>query len=319
MRALGLLFSLVAVLLLGLASPVLAAPPEPGVVPAPTAPPDDKGAELKRQGDKAMDSLQYEEAIAKYTAAFAASGDPAVLYNRGRVYQARSEFPEALADIERFQREASPALRGRVQQLGELVVGLRAKVTTLSIKSNVAGARVLVRERQVGTTPLAGPLKLNAGRAAVEVILEGYYPFRRDLDLAGGGTIELDAVLVTKERAGVLAVRTSGAATVFIDGEPVGESPVEVAVEAGAHKIVVRSEKYKDTETSAVVVAGQRRELVVDLEKRPPIYARWWFWTGVGVVLVGGAVITYALLSEKSAPQGDQFAPAQVRGPLLRW
>jgi tetratricopeptide (TPR) repeat protein len=52
---------------------------------------------LKRRGDEAMDSLQYDEAIADYSKAYAISKDPVFLYNRGRVYQARDRYPEALA------------------------------------------------------------------------------------------------------------------------------------------------------------------------------------------------------------------------------
>jgi hypothetical protein len=38
-----------------------------------------------------------------------------------------------------------------------------------------------------------------------------------------------------------------------------------------------------------------------DLEASPPVYKRWWFWTGVGVLVAGG-VVTGVLLSQKSAP-----------------
>jgi hypothetical protein len=37
-------------------------------------------------------------------------------------------------------------------------------------------------------------------------------------------------------------------------------------------------------------------------EASPPIYRRWWFWTGIGAV-VAGAVVTGILLSRTSAPQ----------------
>jgi hypothetical protein len=43
----------------------------------------------------------------------------------------------------------------------------------------------------------------------------------------------------------------------------------------------------------------------------PPVYKRWWFWTGVGVVVVGG-VVTAIVLSSKSAaksPPCDQGVP----------
>jgi hypothetical protein len=34
----------------------------------------------------------------------------------------------------------------------------------------------------------------------------------------------------------------------------------------------------------------------------PPVYKRWWFWTGIGAVVAGG-VVTGVLLSKKSAPK----------------
>jgi hypothetical protein len=37
-------------------------------------------------------------------------------------------------------------------------------------------------------------------------------------------------------------------------------------------------------------------------EESPPVYKRWWFWTGIGAVVAGG-VVTGVLLSRKSAPQ----------------
>jgi hypothetical protein len=275
-----------------------------------------RAAELKKKGDVAMDSLRYEDAIAAYTEALSINPDPALLYNRGRVYQARSEYPEALADVERFDREASADLRSRVPKLAELLAELRGKVATLSISCNVSDARVLVRDRPVGVTPIAQHLKVNAGPGVLEVIKDGYLPFRQEMNLPGGTEIVTNVVLVSQAKGGVLAVRASAAGTVFVDGRPIGSAPVETTLDAGSHSILVRSSEYEDAQTTAVVVAGERKEVTVSLEKRPSIFGRWWFWTAAGVVVAGGAAVAVALLSEKSPPDGDRFTPAQVRGPL---
>jgi hypothetical protein len=37
-------------------------------------------------------------------------------------------------------------------------------------------------------------------------------------------------------------------------------------------------------------------------QESPPVYKRWWFWTGIGAVVAGG-VVTAVLLSSKSAAQ----------------
>jgi hypothetical protein len=37
-------------------------------------------------------------------------------------------------------------------------------------------------------------------------------------------------------------------------------------------------------------------------QESPPVYKRWWFWTGIGAVVAGG-VVTGVLLSKKSTPK----------------
>lgn len=72
-----------------------------------------KAAELKAQADAAMDAHHYDDAIAGYSAAYAADPNPAFLYNRGKAHEARGEYPEAVADLETFRDKASPDLRAR--------------------------------------------------------------------------------------------------------------------------------------------------------------------------------------------------------------
>ena len=75
----------------------------------------------------------------------------------------------------------------------------------------------------------------------------------------------------------------------------------------------------EDRETNVVVGAGETKEVTLEPEKRPALTSRWWFWTGVGVVVVAGATVTYALLTSKPADKGDQFQPGQVSAPLMHW
>lgn len=58
---------------------------------------------------------------------------------------------------------------------------------------------------------------------------------------------------------------------------------------------------------SAELVSSPQPAPVID----SPVYARWWFWTGVGAVVVGG-VVTAVLLaahSEQKSPACDQGVP----------
>lgn len=291
-----------------------AAPP-----PAPAGPtPEARAAEIKAKADAAMDAHHYDEAIAGYTEAYAVFPDPALLYNRSRAHEARAEYPDAFADLEAFANAASPELRSKVPRLTDLLLDLRQRVATFELACNVAGARVLVAGKEVGTTPLK-PLKLNAGKVTVEILAEDQFPYKKELELKGGGSTALDAVLVAKATNGILAIRsTPSGAYVTVDGTAFGRAPTEGTLPAGTHQLMLHADGFEDTPTQAVVAAGARRELDVALHKKT-ILASPWFWTVVGVVVVGTAVgITAAFLIEKGASTGDGFTPGQVAGPL-RW
>lgn len=273
-------------------------------------------ADLKKKGDDAMDKLDYEGAIAAYAEAWKRASDPTVLYNKGRAHQALAQFPEALAELELFSQKASPALKAKVPKLDALIAEIRAKVSTLVLRCNVKGARILVRER---VAPADTPVQLQAGAAVVEASADGYESFRKEVVLPGGSELVVDVTLVSKATTGVLSVASPvAAAEVFVDGKPIGKAPTQVVVPAGTHRVLVRHEGYDEATLSAVVDAGATREVTVSLQKQPPITSRWWFWTGVSVVVVGGAVATYALLTERKPDSGD-FSPGQVAGPLVRF
>src|SRR6266849_2378525 len=79
----------------------------------------------------------------------------------------------------------------------------------------------------------------------------------------------------------------------------------EGIVEPGPHKIHTRAEGYAETATSAIVALGEHKEVDLTLKKNPGITATWWFWTGIGVAVAGGATVAAALLIEKNPSHGD--------------
>ncbi|MCC6557359.1 MAG: PEGA domain-containing protein [Polyangiaceae bacterium] len=286
---------------------------------APTQRERGEAARLKQQADAAMGKLQYGDALAAYSRAYELTGDPALLYNRGRALQGLGQFPEALDQLEAFDARAPASLKARVPALRELIEEIRGKVSTVSLSCNVAGARILAGDKVVGATPLAGPLKLNAGPTTLQIEAEGYRPFKKRVDLPGGKSVSIDAKLVTRSTTGVLVVQSPIAgARVTVDGRAVGNVPAELTLDAGSHQVVVERDGYEAATTPAVVAAGARKEVTVPLERAKPVVARWWFWAGVGAVVVGGAVLTGALLTEKPASRGD-IDPGQVAAPITRF
>jgi hypothetical protein len=284
------------------------------IAPGPEA--QSRAADLKRRGDTAMDSIHFLEAVDAYAQAYAITKDPALLYNRGRALEALGDFPGALEALEKFDAAANADLKARVPKLAELMTELRARVSSLRVTCNVAGARVLVREKVVGVTPLPDALRVTHGTAPIEVNADGYVPYRNTVALPGGGVLVLDVTLTRNAKTSVLVLRSSVPGTIAtVDGKVVGNPPVEVEVEPGSHKILARAEGHADLETLAVVARGDQKQIDLQLKPRGGITTQWWFWTGLGVVVAGGAAVSAALLIEKKPSSGD-LAPGTVSAPI---
>jgi hypothetical protein len=276
---------------------------------------EQRTAELKKQADDLFDAGRHAEAYGVYSQAYALTADPALLYNEGRALQAMGEYPDALGKLEEFAKAASPELKARVPGLDELIADVQARVSRLIVKCNVDGARVLVRERHVGNTHGTTEIAVRAGPATLEVIADGYEPFRKELDLPGKGSAIVEATLVERKDVAVLSVGAEPRGSiVFVDDKPFGPAPVDARLPPGVHAIAVRRGGYVDGNVGVTLASGEHRSIEVTLEKPPPITAKWWFWTGVGAVVAGGVVLSVALLTDKPAGTGT-FSPGQVRGP----
>ena len=286
----------------------------------PTTEEQEKAQALKKKGDAAMDAFQYADALAAYTEAYTLAKDPALLYNKGRAFQLMGRFPEALVELETFKSTAPPELLAKVPKLDALISDVRSRVANVIVKCNIAGAQVLVRDKVIGKTPIEGSVALVSGKAHIEVSAEGYFPYKKDLDLPGGQATTLDVKLATKAQNGILTVKSPVAgAAVSIDGQPAGTVPSEAVLTPGSHKVIVTREGYDDAEVTAIVVVGDRRDVEVLLAQKAGITKKWWFWTGIGAVVLTGAAVTAAFLIERKPSHGDGFSPNQVAGPLLKF
>jgi hypothetical protein len=136
-------------------------------------------------------------------------------------------------------------------------------------------------------------------------------------------------------RLGVVTVRCPVRdAAVAVDGRVVGRTPLEhrIYLRPGRHRVTVDAPERPRFVRAVDPAAGVTLEVSVPALPAPPpvastvdgaqapprprstpIYRRWWFWTIVGAVVVGGTV--GAVVAARSA--GDSWMPS---GELtLRW
>jgi hypothetical protein len=276
----------------------------------------DRADELKSRGDDALVSGRAAEALAAYREANAIEPSPALVFNIGRAQMALGDFVGALDSMEDFEKTAPADLRAKVPGLPKLLRELRAKVALVVVASVPSDASVSIGGRSVGSTPVSTPVKIIAGRIVVEVTKDGFYPWKHVIDFPGGTITPVDARLSSRQTSGVLVVTSSVAgAHVSIDGKPEGDVPSELVVPAGAHRVTVSFDGYRQTDRDTVVAAGAQSTVDVTLEREAPITKKWWFWTGIGLAVAGGVVTAIALTTERDPGKGN-VAPGHITAGL---
>ena len=140
--------------------------------------------------------------------------------------------------------------------------------TQLLVNSEPPGATVLLNGVVIGRAPLAYPAP--AGAYEVEVVRSGYLPYRTTIP-AGRGDQKLLAVLKRRGSTapaahGFLTVNSIPWAKVFVDGRPVGITPLRsLKVGAGGHRVQLRDAQGKLLRTFvAQVPAGHTKVFSFD-------------------------------------------------------
>jgi hypothetical protein len=190
----------------------------------------------------------------------------------------------------------------------------------LTVTSSPAGAEVVLRTKSIGLTPLAEPVSLLSGRHLVKLSRPGFAPFGAYADVSSSRAL-VEATLTpapgygeAREAAGAVVRNAVGSGKVPPSAKKLGEvmkarflvvavnrgevTPLEVwDVETG-HRLA----NISLTDDASLAAAAERVKDFVDhpsplapavakVERSGgvPLYKKWWFWTAVGVVVVGSA------------------------------
>jgi len=138
------------------------------------------------------------------------------------------------------------------RQAFRLVPGL----LPLRITSQPPGAQVLLDGQPLGPTPVDGPL-LPAGEHQLQVTLPGFAPVQRPVQGVPGQPVAIALTLQPLTQAsGWLTVQTKpGRASVLVDGEPLGQSPLRRhRLPAGPHTVSAYLPGFAQTEVPVEVL-----------------------------------------------------------------
>lgn len=134
----------------------------------------------------------------------------------------------------------------------------------LRIDSVPGGAEVRIDGELLGATPLSA--ELLAGRRVVELRRDGYKPWQQTLTVSAGTPINLGEVVLAKADGRLALSSTPNAASVTVDGEYRGRTPLELAMTPDkSHTLRLMKEGYQAVEQKVAIASGQQEALRLEL------------------------------------------------------
>ncbi|MFO0609389.1 MAG: PEGA domain-containing protein [Polyangiales bacterium] len=186
-------------------------------------------------------------ALAEFERAYALLGRrPSLLFNIAVTQEALGRYVEALASMREFAERAPPAaVAPHRVEVDAALVRLPTRIGTLRVLGELPGLAVLVDGDARPLDAARAGLPVSAGVRRVTLRAPGHLPRELEVRVAGGESVGVEVVL-EPERSTLAVSCATPDATVRVDGETVGTtplpSPVEVAT--GRHRVEITRDGY---------------------------------------------------------------------------
>lgn len=228
----------------------------PSLAFAQPAAPDVQARAAFDRGITDVDAGRFANAVAAFEESYRLRPAAVVLYNLASAYTRLGRHQQAIATYERYLSEGGSRLPpDRVQSVRERIAELRRDMPVVVLRIRPAPFSLTVDGRLQAVT--GDELALDPGSHLLVATAPSHAAQQREVQLAPGGRVTWEAELAA-EAAPVVAVATTPAVVM---------TPARVAVTPHP------SQPARPAPSA-----------------EPGITSRWWFWTGIGVVVAGGTL-----------------------------
>lgn len=212
------------------------------------------------EGDRAASAGKWEEALAAFEKAHAASPTATTARKRANaLYQLKRTIVAYEAYEALLKEHGSTLARGDKDTALKRRDELRDMTGTIKINVSETGAQVSVDEAVIGTSPLNAPVRVLVGKHSVKVSKPGYDAFAAEIAVGANAAVSVDASLKAISNAGTVTVTVKGgeALTVVIDGAEVGPAPFTGPVGPGEHTVSGKSRTLRAAPVSVSIETGE--------------------------------------------------------------
>ncbi len=148
------------------------------------------------RGEALFERGDYDAALTEFETAYEVIGEHPnrylVLYNIAQCHEREFRYDVALRYYQRYLDEGGNAAEDRAA-VTQRIHELEELLATVQVDTNVGSAVVWLDEREAGTAP--GEVRIPAGVHVIELRSEGYLPARREVQVAAGGSTEVQVHL----------------------------------------------------------------------------------------------------------------------------
>lgn len=241
-----------------------------------------------RLGVVLYDDGDWPGALGRFETAHRLSGDARLLWNMAVCEKNRRRYTHALAFVDTYlaakeiklqprERRDAKAFRDTVEKLTRLV--------TLTV--NEDGALVTIDGEKVGTTPLPGEIRLNAGEHDVVVQKKSFVEQKLRLSTEGGWP---PLITLARDEGRLVVKATPPSASITLNGEHVGHGRFDGSRLIGPASLRISATGMRTYQDEILITRGDTR--MVDVTLEPASSRRMWAWIGAGALVLGAAAIT---------------------------
>jgi hypothetical protein len=281
-----------------------------------------EASEAFKKGLDAVAAQQWADALGWFERANAITPHALAMYNvgvaemrLGHLTRARVAFHQSLAfDAEKNHTQLAPSL---ADEMTGFIRDIETRLVYVTITIDPPGSTVTVDGKPLALDPTGRTKLYIAGISAAAdqppelptTFEAAVDPGQRDIVIQKPGFApqvsretyptgqRVDLHLSLNALDATLHVESSRAgAVVRIQGLDVGVVPVTVKRPPGTYSLDVRSPGYTTYSSTVTLGPGGRSDIQAPMSKEQLVLTRqWWFWAGVGAVVLGSAITVYAV------------------------
>jgi PEGA domain len=220
----------------------------------------DSARELHDAGD-------FKSALVVFQRAYEISNNPRTLFNVGVCWKDLTKYSEAIRTWEKQLTFRKKLPKEDIRKAEAAIRALRQFVSTVDVKADEIGARLIIDGVQVGRTPFIEPITIDVGRRQVRLEMEGFEPLEKTVDVVRGRVASVEFDLQHTNKTGTVSVLVEGpeASMVYMDGRELGPAPFNGPVPAGPHTFEARASGYASVQQSVEVLYGDTLSVTLSL------------------------------------------------------